>query len=1529
MNLQGIKNRIRKILAYSVTAVLFLLISAFLILQIPPVQNMLVGRYLRSFSNVTGFKSNVESFRMLWFDRLELQGVTVYDPENNKMISVKKLLINFRLSHLLQHKDVDIDGVFVDGAEVFLTNVNASKHIRYLNINVFIDRIAQGYASADDTSTGRPPLINIGEAYVNQSSFKYVDQDKDSVKQGFDYFHFALDVDEGQLERFIIRGDTTEFKLNTLIVQDRETKFKVKQLSTFFRISQLGMEYRGVNLKAGNSTVSDTVIFSYNSLNDLSHFIDRVNIHANLTKTLIDPNDLALFAPGVEQLGQMVNLEGVIDGRVNKFKVTKMAMAMGNTRLNGSIDMDGLPDLNETFININLKKSNLLITDLSFLFNDEMLAQIKPLGRMSLNGQFIGYPNDFVANGTFNSKLGQITSDINLKIDEGNFDNSVYSGKLALANFNLGEYLEDTVTFQKVNLNGRIKGSGLKASIADFTLDGSVNSIGVLGYNYRNITTNARFASEFFSGILNINDPNLKFKAQGSIDLREQKNLIIVKASLDTAILNNLKLTNNKISLRSNLDINISGLQLDSLVGNADFTNFSIRYDDRKLDLKKINLNSEKDGNQRSMNLQTTLVDARVKGDFLFSDITQDIETLVNEIILNVKNNQESITQYYQNKTVVPKQYKAEFSVQLKDISSITNLLNVDLAVSQNALIDGSFSSGHTSIFQAFTDIDSIHYNGSQFVHNNIELTASKISDSTSVLAMVYMNSEKQFFGPNFQTNNLLAEGIWNKSHIDFGIDADQLNQNNAMRLRGSVDFKPDSTQIQLQPSSIRMLDRTWQFHPGNKIVFTNQEWNFKNLTLMEAGQSIGIEGYLSRDPDKKIFLNIENLDLSILNVISGLKFTGILNAHTNVNNFYGDLSMENNIFIDSLIINKFLVGNITGKNMWVSHKKLFDINFYIDRLQKRILNIAGFYDPADQRSPLNLNAILEKANINIIEPFLDDMFSRWGGTVSGHYQIRGKLNAPEIDGTGDVTNGQMMINYLKTQYRFTGKVVITKDAINFKQFILIDGLKNTSTVQGVITHDNFQNTHINLDAEFQNLQVLNTSAKDNSLFYGQAYATGGVNFSGPVSNLKITAHAKTEKNTHIFIPIQSASSFEKKEFINFVNFNDTLFLKNLKKEINDKIKLSGLTFNLNLDVTPDAYGEIILDMKSGDIIRGRGNGNLQLQLDTKGDFNMFGLFEFTQGWYNFTLYDIINKEFEIKKGSTISWFGDPYAGVLNINASYNQMASLGPIFEDEGIVTSPQMKRKYPVQVLLKLVGQMLSPTISLDITANDLPKNVIVDGRPISLDIQFNAFKSRLDEQELQRQVFSLIILRRFSPAQAFATSGSLAGSVSELFSNQLSNWMTQVDENLEIDVDLGSFDQDAFNTFQLRLSYTFLNGRLRITRDGTFNNTSQNNTANSNSSNVSNMAGDWTVDYLLTADGKFKVKMYNRTNVNPILNTIGTQSTFTTGVSLLYTQSFNDIKDLLVSARSKRKKEQEAQRKKMKTEALKEKEDDDGTQ
>jgi hypothetical protein len=432
------------------------------------------------------------------------------------------------------------------------------------------------------------------------------------------------------------------------------------------------------------------------------------------------------------------------------------------------------------------------------------------------------------------------------------------------------------------------------------------------------------------------------------------------------------------------------------------------------------------------------------------------------------------------------------------------------------------------------------------------------------------------------------------------------------------------------------------------------------------------------------------------------------------------------------------------------------------------------------------------------------------------------------------------------------------------------------------------------------NFQVLNTTSKDNDLYYGTAYVTGSLAMLGSFSNLTINAAATSAKGTRLYIPLSSQTLVEQEDFISFVNFSKQGATDSDNKDEEPTIDLSGIKLNFDLDITPDAYCEIIFDIKSGDIIRGRGNGNLKLQIDTKGDFNMFGDFEIASGAYNFTLYNIINKEFSIKNGSRISWYGDPYQGVLNINATYRQLVSLTPLMTtlDEETLSASELRRKYPSIVELKLEGPMLSPSIGFGIDFNDYPDNILLpNGTLVALNALVSGFKSRIlaDEQELKRQVFSLIILRRLSPENSFTVAGgqALESSVSEFVSNQLSYWITQVDENLEIDVDLNSLDSDALNTFQLRLAYTFFDGRLRVTRGGGFTNSS-------NQSDFNSILGDWSLEYLLTSDGKFRAKMFNRIDQNSF-NTLNNNSN-QTGFSLQYIRSFDQLEGIINDAKKR---------------------------
>ncbi len=447
---------------------------------------------------------------------------------------------------------------------------------------------------------------------------------------------------------------------------------------------------------------------------------------------------------------------------------------------------------------------------------------------------------------------------------------------------------------------------------------------------------------------------------------------------------------------------------------------------------------------------------------------------------------------------------------------------------------------------------------------------------------------------------------------------------------------------------------------------------------------------------------------------------------------------------------------------------------------------------------------------------------------------------------------------------------------------MLKDVQGHLATFQGGISHNHFRNFVLDVSSNLNNFQVLNTNLTHNSLFYGTAYASGELDILGASNNIELNARATTQPNTRIYIPLATSNGQFQEEFINFINVHDTNHLE--AEESVRKPSANNFRMNFDLNVTPDAYAEIQIDPRTGENIQGRGRGVLSLRIDSEGNFSMTGNYEIVDALYNFSLYNVINKKFVVEPGGRIAWFGDPYEGVMNLQAAYVENVSLISLQDNTtaGDQENTQMKRKYPLKIVMDLNGPLLSPDIAFDFDFSNFPEG--------ELQIPISAFENRIanDEQEKNRQVFSLIMLRRFSPAGQFSGAGIGFSNLSQLISSQLNSLVSQVDQNLEIDFDLASLDETAMETFQLRVAYTFFDGRLRVMRDGGF-------TDYQGKTDLNSIAGDWQAEYLLTEDGRYVIRVYNRTNFNNTLNSLYNRNPNTYGISLSQTLLFSSFREL----------------------------------
>jgi hypothetical protein len=701
------------------------------------------------------------------------------------------------------------------------------------------------------------------------------------------------------------------------------------------------------------------------------------------------------------------------------------------------------------------------------------------------------------------------------------------------------------------------------------------------------------------------------------------------------------------------------------------------------------------------------------------------------------------------------------------------------------------------------------------------------------------------------------------------------------------------------------VLGQAWQFSPNNTIEITGggREIDFKDLMLSFQEQHISLAGQVSADPAKELKVVVRNFRLENLNSLLKTRIAGILNASGTARNIYQEPIITSNLQADSVAMDNYLVGSVAGNTYWDNAENRLGVDLGITRDEMKVLNVNGYYNPRSETNQLDLLAVMDNAPLKLVEPLLKTLFSDLSGTMAGRLKITGQLTSPILAGSALITNGRFNFKYLNTVYTFTDRIHFTENDITFRNVRLYDILNNAGTISGSIIHQGFKDMILDLQADFRKLMVLNTTREQNKLYYGTAIATGRATVLGPPSNLVINIDARSEAGTRMSIPLDNSNTITRQTFIRFVNRNITDTTAQTAQVV-PAVDLSGINMNFNLEVTPDAYMEIILDAATGDIVRGSGNGRIKMDIDTRGEFSMEGQIEIIRGAYNFTLYNVINKEFLIRPGGTIIWNGDPYEGIMNITATYTQTVPIpASILGATNNGESAPANIRVPVTAVMNLVGNLLTPQIKLDLEFNNTPSELETQLSPYLADI-------RNDQDELNRQVFSLLILKRLSERGTIGSGGAgsavqqgITGSLSELITNQLGNWLSQLDSNLEVDIGLvGTMDQVDLRNLQVRLSYNLLEGKLRLSREGGFNNGSSDaQDPNSFDSYNSSLAGDWRAEYFLGQNGKLRLRMEYITSQRRFATTANTSIT---NISLLHTEQFNTMRELFRRRRVQRR-------------------------
>lgn len=1166
----------------------------------------------------------------------------------------------------------------------------------------------------------------------------------------------------------------------------------------------------GVRLVTPQSELGDTIALRYRTYRDYRRFTERVKFDIRLKEgSHVWVQDIARFSPDLPQnsifkrnLQRTLDISGHITGPVDRLKGRNMTIRSGQDLFfKGMFEGDDLSKgegaLRMRFVFDPLRSNIGSLRQILPDFNPP--EAFDRLGDVEFRGEYLilfGY--DHVLIGELNSALGQARTSIKLDLAEGK-TKARYSGYLNLSGFDIGTFSDNTdlgKTTLRVNLAENSRGLTLESIKAK--VSGVIDSLDYRGYRYRDIRMNGEFNPRKFDGELTVEDPNADFRFKGYISFRDTLPYLRFSADVRRLNLGALYFTDRDLSLSARIrQVYLDANNWDDLIGNVNIQN--IRIVENKTDIYLIDsvvaASTAGAGNRKRFTLRSDFFYGELDGYFHLTTLANNVERLL------YRNYPEFARMLRltapDSSAILDEEFR--FLISVNDERGILRLI-----APQIRALTGAFAQGTVDAFNEKTelriDIPRLSYGTTSFFN-----TAFFWQGIEKVGFYQAMLPEVDASGRHFAPLTLFGDIEQNKT--DFTLRTEDkadttryylrnVNINASLRALDSV------WEIRFNPSQLTLFNFSWAMYEKNYIRFKPGYLATRDFELFSDNKRILVEG---AEDGRGLNISLTNFDLSLLDPIlnqSDMALEGhIYDLDLRIRDVFAGKGITLGVETDTVyvrsgknLMRKHAYGRLGLTAEWENKEQpiAFKALLQEDLYEAPLLRIAGAYNPGadeaihvEEETRIAPHTIIAKAQINdfplhIMEVFVPDI-SLVAGEFKAEALLHGPISAPKLDGEILITKGQFQIDYLKALFHLRNQTIrITETRINADQARIFDAtLRSAATVTGGLSHHYFTDWRVDctLRTEGANFLALNTVKGDNELFYGQGVGRFTAQFAGPFEQLSIRIDAETGRDTRLYLPLGTGGEVRE---TNFIVFNKKS--KQTESEIATPAKPSpGIELEMNLRATEDAEIQLIFDEQAGDIVKSRGEGTLSLIMGKDGEFKMFGQYRIKRGEYLFTLLNWVNKPFFVAEGSTIVWNGDPYRAQINIQATYEQNASIYNLLQNE-IATlesaQPDLAKlaKTPTKVLvnMNLRGELLTPSISFNLEFPNLDAQV----RSLS-DNKMRQLRS--DQNELTRQVFGLIVVGSFLPAgdnQILQSADYLASAfntLTQVLSNQFSNYLT----------------------------------------------------------------------------------------------------------------------------------------------------------
>lgn len=1490
----GIYRVLRAVLVTVISCAVGIPAILYIALSLPGVQGEVRDISQRELSNLLSTEVSIGDLAFSPFNRVTLFDVRIADDNGQNAVTVSRLGTGISLVDLI------FRGKFVvTYAEIIGFDGHISREDNDSPLN--IANIIKKFTSDDKNRRKTKIELSINTIVLRQCSFDYnvlsapyLDQDR------FDKNHIALTGLNAEITIPVLSDgafDAELFRITFaekagLRINDLHGKFTM--LSDTLSVSNLAITLPGTDLHFEDITIP------LDSMPQLRDALSRHPLNIKLSpQSYINPSDFSSFSPLLSDLDSRFSIGLDVTATDTSILLDRLNLRSNSPYM--QINASGVASdfTSADSLDIDLKNLSMVAmgSDIRRVLHDRIPKNapwLENLGLTSLKGSasYIDRNYSVKLNATTQSGKADISLKGTVASSGSKFMPLKVKSKIQWSDVELGSLMAD-------NRLGRSTGEFTSdmTIINPTNLKGNaaltVGSLQVGSTTLENLQVSA--TSDSNSLKFSVNSPNRSLAMQASGEIIYKDKYIQnadIRADIDRFSPSALGIKQKRegMSYSGRLITGFSGSDLDDVVGVC--TLGSIQLTDstgsRLVNITSAVLTASGEKGSRNIKLRSDLADFDITGSYDVKTLARTLESIAAKRLPSL---------FPQSQIQPDPSNYFTLNARIKETEVFADSLRLPASLMYPMQISGHVDGGALT---ASLDIDAPYIRQGNKIIEGTSLNLNCDTTAATLAAHTKVPTKEGLMSINLN-NSFGADTT--RTLVDWKIDRQR-------EYRGNLGFTTRMsrmednrlfTRVNILPGEMEFNDTVWTVDRATITAYGTDKFAVDHINASRYGQYVKINGVASADPDDKLRIDLSNVNLDYIFESLGIDKARIGGDATGTFTASALLSPEPHLTTPGLDVknisyNATVLGDAIVKSRWDGERRAITLNADISQPDGNMSKIDGAIFPLNDSLDISFDA--KEINIGFLKPFMEAFTSDVQGRASGKARLWGNFKYIDFEGRLHADSIRMKIDFTNTWYTACDSVIVTPGLIDLKDITLRDEYGNTATLNGYVKHKFFKAPEFEFNiTDARHMLVYDETERRNPDWYGRVFANGKAAVKGGPGWVNINADMSTASQSVFTFVLSDMEEAGEYSFITFrdrdmMQVRDSIVMadptpalvRDMRRKLAQKEEegTSRYDMDFRVAITPDAQLIIVMDPVGGDRIRAYGSGTIRMQYgSTDEELRMYGTYTLERGSYNFTLQDIIIKDFSIRDGSSIAFTGDPFAAILDITAIYALNANLSDL--DESFLQDRDLNRtNVPVHAVLKVAGDLQQPDIAFDLEFPTLPSDT------------YRKVKSIVSTDEMMnRQIIYLLALSRFyTPDYVGATRGNeLVSVASSTLSSQLTNILGQINDKWSIAPNFRS-DKGDFSDLEvdLALSSQLLNNRLLF--NGNFG--YRDNTMNNNQ-----FIGDFDIEYLLNRRGTLRLKAYNRYNDR---NYYVKTATTTQGVGIVLRHDFDSFLSFLKKYRKK---------------------------